>query len=101
MVAPMRKNCLRLIAPAAVATMLLLSASPTPAATIGSDLLGTPDTGACTLAAFGERSCTVVQGSLGPRFAASGGLVSPTAGTVTRWRVRAAIGSPATTAVAL
>jgi len=101
MVAPMGKNRLRLLAPAALATMLLLGASPAPAATIGSDLLGTPDTGACALAAFGERTCTVVQGSLGPRFSASGGLVSPFAGTVTKWRVRAGMGSPATTSVAV
>ena len=101
MVVPMGTNRLRLLAPAALATTLLLGASPAPAATIGNDLFGTPDTGVCSLAGFGERTCTVAQGSLGPRFAASGGLVSPTAGTLTRWRVRTGIGSPATTGVAL
>lgn len=101
MVVSMRRNRLPLLATVAAAAISLLSASPAPAATIGSDLLGTADTGACSLAAFGERTCTVAQGSLGPRFAASGGLVTPTAGTVTRWRVRTGAGSPATTGVAL
>jgi len=97
----MGKKRLLLLGPAALAATLLLGASPAAAATIGSDLLGTADTGACSLAGYGERTCTVAQGSLGPPFAASGGLVSPTAGTVTRWRVRTGIWSPATTAVAL
>lgn len=101
MVVPVGRNRLRYLAPIAAVAMSLLGASPAPAATIGSDLLGTPDTGACALAAFGERTCTVVQSSLGPRFAASGGLVSPFAGKVTGWRVRTGIGSPATTGVAL
>lgn len=101
MVVPMGKHRLRLLVPAALATALLLSASPAPAATIGSDLLATPDTGVCSLAGFGERTCTVAQGSLGPRFTASGGLVAQTAGTVTKWRVRTDRGSLATTGVAL
>jgi hypothetical protein len=101
MVALMAKNPRRFLAPVALGAIFLLSASPAWAATIGSDLLGTPDTGACGLPGFGERTCTVAQGSLGPRFAASGGLVSPTAGTVTRWRVRTGIASPATAGVAL
>jgi hypothetical protein len=101
MVVLMGRIRLRYLGPLAVAAISLLSASSAPAATIGSDLLGTPDTGACALAAFGERTCTVVQGSLGPSFTASGGLVSPFSGTVTKWRVSTGTGSPATTGVAL
>ena len=98
MVAPMGKNRLGILAPVA---LLLLAASPAPAATIGSGLFGTADTGVCALAGFGERTCTVAQGSLAPKATASGGLVSRTADTVTRWRVRAAAGTLGTTSVAL
>jgi hypothetical protein len=85
----------------ALGAILLLGASQAQAATIGSDLFGTADTGVCALAGFGERTCTIAQGSLAPRAAASGGLLSRTAGTVTRWRVRAGAGTPGTAAVAL
>lgn len=101
MVVPMAKNPRRFLAPVALGAIFLLSASPAPAATIGSDLLGTADTGVCALAASGERTCTVAQGSLAPRATASGGLLSRTAGTVTKWRVRAGAATLGTTGVEL
>ncbi|MFL5873967.1 MAG: hypothetical protein ACJ75T_10930 [Solirubrobacterales bacterium] len=97
----MRRIRLRHLGPLAVAAISLLSASPAAAATIGSDLFGTADTGVCPLATAGERTCTVAQSTLAPRVMASGGLVSRTAGTVTRWRVRTDGGTLGTTAVAL
>jgi hypothetical protein len=101
MVVKMRRSRLRFLGPVALAATLLLGASPAPAATIGSDLFGTADFGVCALATFGERTCTVAQRDLAPKDTASGGLVSRTAGTVTRWRVRTDGGTPATTGVAL
>lgn len=101
MVVPMGRNRLGYLGPLAAVAISLLSASPVPAATIGSDLFGTADTGVCSLATAGERTCTVAQGTLAPRVMASGGLVSRTAGTVTRWRVRTDAGSLGTTAVSL
>jgi hypothetical protein len=101
MVVQMRRTRLRFLGPVALAATLLLGASPVSAATIGSDLFGTADFGVCALATFGERTCTVAQRDLAPKDTASGGLVSRTAGTVTRWRVRTDGGTPATTGVAL
>lgn len=82
----------------AVLVSATVSVAPASAAlTIGSNLEGGGDTGACAFSGPGERSCTIAQQTLAaPQLTAANGLLSPHAGIVTRWRLRTGNPAPGT-----
>lgn len=85
-----------------LALLALLIAAPAQAATLGSSLAATPDTGVChTTGSTPEASCTEAQLQLTSGHTATGGLLSEHRGVVTGWAVASGPASPATAAVQL
>jgi hypothetical protein len=69
-----------------VLAIALLPAS-SGAVTIGNDLENSPSNGTC-MAMMSSTTCTISQNTLNAADQASGGLVAPSAGVITKWRVR-------------
>ena len=85
-----------------LALLALLTAAPTQAASLGSNLEAAPDTGICrTTGSTPEASCTESQLQLSEGHAASGGLLAEHHGVVTSWKVASGVASPATARVQL
>ena len=92
----------RAAVPIGLILLVLLIASSARAASLGSSLQATPDTGVChTSGSAAEASCTESQLQLAGAHTATGGLLSEHRGVVTGWAVASGPVSPTTAGVQL